>query len=158
MTILRALEQPQAVAQQHGRCVSLCAPIVYRYFGKEAAQIIIKLAAGNGFKKIFVGQDALMATPAMSAFIRRRHVYGEWWWHGSKLAAAASASVDKKAASLGCGSKWQVAAPLRLPARLLVQLAVSIAAAPTEHVELCWRLHTKVVFNDSCLMFACGVH
>jgi phosphoglucomutase len=47
-----------------------------RYFGKEAAQIIVKLAAGNGFKKIFVGQDAIMATPAMSAFIRRRQVYG----------------------------------------------------------------------------------
>jgi phosphoglucomutase len=48
----------------------------YRYFGKEAAQIIIKLAAGNGFKKVYVGQDAIMATPAMSAFIRRRHLYG----------------------------------------------------------------------------------
>jgi phosphoglucomutase len=47
-----------------------------RYFGKEAAQIIIKLAAGNGFKKVYVGQDAIMATPAMSAFIRRRSLYG----------------------------------------------------------------------------------
>lgn len=47
-----------------------------RYFGKEAAQIIIKLAAGNGFKKVYVGQDAIMATPAMSAFIRRRKLYG----------------------------------------------------------------------------------
>jgi phosphoglucomutase len=47
-----------------------------RYFGKEAAQIIIKLAAGNGFKKVVVGQNALMATPAMSAVIRRRHLYG----------------------------------------------------------------------------------
>jgi phosphoglucomutase len=48
-----------------------------RYFGKEAAQIIVKLAAGNGFKKIYVGKDAIMATPAMSAFIRRRKAYGE---------------------------------------------------------------------------------
>ncbi|KXZ45851.1 hypothetical protein GPECTOR_50g645 [Gonium pectorale] len=47
-----------------------------RYFGKEAAQIIIKLAAGNGFKKVVVGQDALMATPAASAMIRRRKLYG----------------------------------------------------------------------------------
>jgi phosphoglucomutase len=47
-----------------------------RYFGKEAAQIIVKLAAGNGFKKIYVGKDAIMATPAMSAFIRRRKAYG----------------------------------------------------------------------------------
>ncbi len=48
-----------------------------RYYGKEAAQIIIKLAAGNGFKKVVVGQDALIATPAMSALIRRRKLYGE---------------------------------------------------------------------------------
>jgi len=48
-----------------------------RYFGKEAAQIIIKLAAGNGFKKIVVGKDAITATPAMSALIRRRKLYGE---------------------------------------------------------------------------------
>ena len=47
-----------------------------RYFGKEAAQIIIKLAAGNGFKRVMVGQDAIMATPAMSALIRRRSLYG----------------------------------------------------------------------------------
>jgi hypothetical protein len=45
---------------------------------KEAAQQIIKLAAGNGFKKVLVGRDALMATPAMSALIRRRKLYGMW--------------------------------------------------------------------------------
>jgi phosphoglucomutase len=55
--------------------VTCCLP--RRYFGKEAAQIIVKLAAGNGFKKIYVGKDAIMATPAMSAFIRRRKAYGE---------------------------------------------------------------------------------
>lgn len=48
-----------------------------RYFGKEAAQIIIKLAAGSGFKRVVVGQNALVATPAMSALIRRRQLYGE---------------------------------------------------------------------------------
>jgi phosphoglucomutase len=48
-----------------------------RYYGKEAAQIIIKLAAGNGFKRVVVGRDALMATPAMSALIRQRKLYGE---------------------------------------------------------------------------------
>ncbi|KAF5832542.1 hypothetical protein DUNSADRAFT_11536 [Dunaliella salina] len=48
-----------------------------RYFGKEASQIIIKLAAGNGFSKVVVGQDAIMATPAMSALIRRKKHYGE---------------------------------------------------------------------------------
>lgn len=47
-----------------------------RYYGKEAAQIIIRLAAANGVKKVVVGQNALMATPAMSALIRRRKLYG----------------------------------------------------------------------------------
>jgi len=47
-----------------------------RYFNKEAAQIIIKLAAGNGVSKVVVGRDAIMATPAMSALIRARNLYG----------------------------------------------------------------------------------
>ena len=55
-----------------------------RYFGKEAAQIIIKLAAGNGFKKVVVGQDAIIATPAMSALIRRRKLYGKRDQHGGR--------------------------------------------------------------------------
>ncbi|EFN54324.1 hypothetical protein CHLNCDRAFT_58243 [Chlorella variabilis] len=47
-----------------------------RYFNKEAVQTILKLAAGNGVAKVVVGKDAIMATPAMSALIRRRGLYG----------------------------------------------------------------------------------
>ena len=47
-----------------------------RYFNKEAAQIILKVAAGNGVGKVLVGKDAFMATPAASAIIRRRGAYG----------------------------------------------------------------------------------
>mmetsp|Transcript_8438 Transcript_8438/g.20281 ORF Transcript_8438/g.20281 Transcript_8438/m.20281 type:complete len:562 (+) Transcript_8438:198-1883(+) len=47
-----------------------------RYFNKEAAQTIIKLAAGNGVKKVVVGRDALMSTPAMSAVIRELGLFG----------------------------------------------------------------------------------
>lgn len=47
-----------------------------RYYNKEATQIILKLAAGAGIKKVLVGKDAIMATPAMSALIRRRKLYG----------------------------------------------------------------------------------
>lgn len=47
-----------------------------RYFCREAAQVIIKLAAGNGFSRVVVGRGAIMATPAMSALIRGRGLYG----------------------------------------------------------------------------------
>jgi len=47
-----------------------------RYFNKEAAQIILKLAAGNGVKKMIVGKDALLCTPAASAVIRAQKAYG----------------------------------------------------------------------------------
>ncbi|XP_068651915.1 phosphoglucomutase, chloroplastic isoform X2 [Aristolochia californica] len=47
-----------------------------RYFNREAAQIIIKIAAGNGVAKILVGRDGLMSTPAASAVIRKRKANG----------------------------------------------------------------------------------
>jgi len=47
-----------------------------RWFNKEAAQIILKLAAGNGVKKVYVGQDGYLCTPAASAVIRERKAYG----------------------------------------------------------------------------------
>ena len=47
-----------------------------RYFNKEAAQIILKLAAGNGVKRVVVGQNGILATPAASAIIRGRKLYG----------------------------------------------------------------------------------
>ena len=62
-------------AEVHGKTLALGGD--GRYFGKEAAQIIVKLAAGNGFKRVVVGKDALLATPAMSALIRRKKLYGE---------------------------------------------------------------------------------
>lgn len=43
-----------------------------RYFNKEATQTIIKMAVANGVKRIWVGQDGLMSTPAISATIRER--------------------------------------------------------------------------------------
>ncbi|KAG0503038.1 hypothetical protein HPP92_003110 [Vanilla planifolia] len=47
-----------------------------RYFNREAAQIIIKIAAGNGVRKIIVGRDGLMSTPAVSAVIRKHEANG----------------------------------------------------------------------------------
>lgn len=47
-----------------------------RYFNKEASQIIIKIAAANGVKKILVGRDGVMSTPAVSAVIRKQKANG----------------------------------------------------------------------------------
>jgi len=47
-----------------------------RWFNKEASQIIIKLAAGNGVRKMYVGQNGYLATPAASAVIRARGAMG----------------------------------------------------------------------------------
>ncbi|XP_022009566.1 phosphoglucomutase, chloroplastic isoform X2 [Helianthus annuus] len=47
-----------------------------RYFNKEAAQLIIKIAAGNGVGKILVGKEGILSTPAVSAIIRKRKANG----------------------------------------------------------------------------------
>ncbi|KAL1208068.1 Phosphoglucomutase [Cardamine amara subsp. amara] len=47
-----------------------------RYFNKEAAQIIIKIAAGNGVGEILVGKEGILSTPAVSAVIRKRKANG----------------------------------------------------------------------------------
>ncbi|XBH82882.1 hypothetical protein VPH35_071436 [Triticum aestivum] len=43
-----------------------------RYFSKDAVQIIAKMAAANGVRRVWVGQDSLLSTPAVSAIIRER--------------------------------------------------------------------------------------
>jgi len=47
-----------------------------RYWVREASQIIIRQAAGNGFGRVVVGQDGILSTPAISCLIRKRKVYG----------------------------------------------------------------------------------
>ncbi|CAO2823943.1 unnamed protein product [Amaranthus hypochondriacus] len=43
-----------------------------RYYSKDAIQIIIKMSAANGVKRVWVGQNGLLSTPAVSAVIRER--------------------------------------------------------------------------------------
>ncbi|KAL1568596.1 Phosphoglucomutase-1 [Salvia divinorum] len=43
-----------------------------RYYSKDAIQIILKMAAANGVRRIWVGQNGLLSTPAVSAVIRER--------------------------------------------------------------------------------------
>ncbi|OQR99190.1 phosphoglucomutase [Achlya hypogyna] len=43
-----------------------------RYFNKDAIQIIIKMAVAAGVDRIWIGQNGLLSTPAVSAVIRER--------------------------------------------------------------------------------------
>jgi phosphoglucomutase len=47
-----------------------------RYFNRQAIQIIIKIAAANGFSELIIGQGGLLSTPAASHLIRKNHAYG----------------------------------------------------------------------------------
>jgi len=47
-----------------------------RYFNDRAAQVILRMAAASGAKKVIVGQGALMSTPAASNMIRKRKTDG----------------------------------------------------------------------------------
>ncbi|KAF8598943.1 Phosphoglucomutase, first 3 domain-containing protein [Ceratobasidium sp. AG-I] len=42
-----------------------------RYHSKPTVQSILKIAAGNGVKKLYIGQDAILSTPAASNIIRQ---------------------------------------------------------------------------------------
>ncbi|MCK5296053.1 MAG: alpha-D-glucose phosphate-specific phosphoglucomutase [Alphaproteobacteria bacterium] len=47
-----------------------------RYLNREAVQIILKMAAANGFGKVLVGQGGLLSTPAVSCIIRKYKAFG----------------------------------------------------------------------------------
>ena len=47
-----------------------------RYFNDRAAQVILRMAAASGAKKVIVGQDAILSTPAASNLIRKRQTDG----------------------------------------------------------------------------------
>lgn len=47
-----------------------------RYYNRPAIQIIIKMAAANGFGRILVGQGGILSTPAVSCVIRKYQTFG----------------------------------------------------------------------------------
>lgn len=47
-----------------------------RYFNRKAIQIIIKMAAANGFGELIIGQGGLLSTPAASNIIRKYKAFG----------------------------------------------------------------------------------
>ncbi|QLL29792.1 alpha-D-glucose phosphate-specific phosphoglucomutase [Thermosynechococcus sichuanensis E542] len=47
-----------------------------RYFNAEAIQVILKMAAANGFARVKVGQNGILSTPAASCMIRKYGAIG----------------------------------------------------------------------------------
>jgi len=47
-----------------------------RYYNREAIQIILKMAAANGFGRVLVGQSGILSTPAASCIIRKYKTFG----------------------------------------------------------------------------------
>jgi len=47
-----------------------------RFFVKEAAQLVIKIAAANGVSRLVIGQNGILSTPAASHIIRRYKLDG----------------------------------------------------------------------------------
>ena len=47
-----------------------------RYFNDRAAQVILRMAAASGAKKVIVGKNAILSTPAASNLIRKRKTDG----------------------------------------------------------------------------------
>ena len=47
-----------------------------RYYNLEAAQLVIRMAAANGFARVMVGAGAILSTPAASCVIRKHAAFG----------------------------------------------------------------------------------
>jgi phosphoglucomutase len=47
-----------------------------RYYNREAVQIILKMAAANGFWRVLVGKGGILSTPAASCLIRKYRTHG----------------------------------------------------------------------------------
>ncbi|MDX8406724.1 MAG: alpha-D-glucose phosphate-specific phosphoglucomutase [Mariprofundus sp.] len=47
-----------------------------RFYNREAIQIILKMAAANGFGRVLVGQGGILSTPAASCVIRKYSAFG----------------------------------------------------------------------------------
>ncbi len=47
-----------------------------RYYNAEALQVILRMAAGNGFGRVIIGRGGLLSTPAVSCLIRKHRAFG----------------------------------------------------------------------------------
>ena len=54
-----------------------------RFYNREAIQLIVRMAAANGFARLLVGQGGILSTPAASCVIK---IY--WWFRKDLLVRA----------------------------------------------------------------------
>jgi phosphoglucomutase len=47
-----------------------------RYYNREAIQVILKMAAANGYARVLVGRGGILSTPAASCLIRKYRTHG----------------------------------------------------------------------------------
>ena len=47
-----------------------------RYYNRQAVQVILRMAAANGFGRVMVGRGGLLSTPAASCIIRKYNAFG----------------------------------------------------------------------------------
>jgi len=47
-----------------------------RFYNREAIQIILKMAAANGFGRVLVGESGIFSTPALSCIVRKYKAFG----------------------------------------------------------------------------------
>ncbi|XP_011140816.1 phosphoglucomutase isoform X2 [Harpegnathos saltator] len=69
----------QAILQALGDQLPGCTLVVGgdgRFYGKEAVAKIIRIAAANGVRKLIVGQNGILSTPAVSTIIRKYKIQG----------------------------------------------------------------------------------
>ncbi|XP_017889463.1 phosphoglucomutase [Ceratina calcarata] len=69
----------QATLQALGDQLPGCTLVVGgdgRYYGKEAVEKIIRIAAANGVRKLMIGQHGILSTPAVSTIIRKYKTRG----------------------------------------------------------------------------------
>ncbi|KAH8239503.1 hypothetical protein KR032_005092 [Drosophila birchii] len=69
----------QAILEANGAALAGSTLVVGgdgRYYCKEAAELIVRLAAANGVSKLLVGQNGILSTPAVSSLIRHNKALG----------------------------------------------------------------------------------
>jgi phosphoglucomutase len=74
--IFDSISAPQACPELGRKGATLILGGDGRYFNLEAIQIILRMAAANGFGRVLVGQNGILSTPAASCVIRKYATFG----------------------------------------------------------------------------------